>query len=312
LYLRRGGTAIGVAHTPETTVVVQEDVYLVNEGFAPYYESRVVVDGVSSGMLNTYSDGARVVGWNLGVNQLNAYRMTGLIGECVVFQGEVSQSANLDTREVYNCRKYLANKWGTTLQQDVHKIVVWEGNSLIFGLFNTDPATDCPPAQLQGLLGTAWDPWGVYGCGQSGSVWTDLEAQFVIQVNSRFRAGAARNVLLVYEDTNTINGEGLSTSQVMAQKAAYCRRARAAGFEVWAATCIKFATGVPAKETTRQEVNAATRSTWDTFADGLVDFAARPTLLDNTNETYFYTDHTHLTTAGSAEMAAEAYAMLTA
>jgi hypothetical protein len=306
--IRRSGTTVLVPHVPEVVPVIQEDVYIVNNSYAPFYESRLVVNGVSSGFLNTFSDNARIIGWNFGINQSNSNQATVLIGECVVFMGERLFDANLRTDEIFACRKYLGSRWNIPLTQDTHRLIVWEGNSLIYGTGLPDPPTQSPPAQLQGLLGAPLAPWYVYGTGNAGNQWPDLDTQYNIQVGSRFRAGATRNVLIVYEDTNSILNYDSAT--IMAMKSRYCNRARSFGWEVWCSTCCRRAVGLPIYETRRLEVNAATRATWNTFADNLCDFDARPTLSDNTNLLYFQPDQTHLTVLGSGEMADEVFGML--
>ena len=308
IYIGRGGGGTPVAHIPEIVPVIQEDVLLVNNSYAPFYEARLVVNGVSSGMLNTYSDNARIIGFSLGINISNYGHANVLIGEIVVFEGERVLDGNLNTHEIFACRKYLSSKWNIPLTQDTHRLIVWEGNSLIYGTGLPDPPTQSPPAQLQGLLGVPLSPWYVYNTGNAGNRWPDMDNQYVVQVGSRLRAGADRNLLIVYGDSNDILNYDSST--IMMMKSRYCNRARALGWEVWCSTCCRRAVGLPIYETRRLEVNAATRTTWNTFADNLCDFDARPTLSDNTNPLYFQADQTHLTVLGSAEMADEVFDML--
>lgn len=178
-------------------------------------------------------------------------------------------------------------------------IAVCHGNSITRGAFSSDDAVWSYPAQLQRLL-DLYDPgnWTVHNEGTDGIQTTALTTEFAAVVD--VHAGAGTNVVIVHEATNHIKTGGATAAQALTAIQSYCEAASALGWTVYVCT------GTPRDDViqpTYDAFNVLLRANWATFADALIDLAARSTLTDPTDETYFHSDGTHFIDVGFTEIA---------
>jgi hypothetical protein len=108
-------------------------------------------------------------------------------------------------------------QWGAAVN------VVWDGNSLVYGVGST--AGNTLPEQAAALApmagaGAAWSNVGV-----SGQTWVDMQS--ATDVDALWVNGKA-NVLLTWEGTNSIINSGRTPMQALGDAAAYTTARRAA------------------------------------------------------------------------------------
>jgi hypothetical protein len=116
----------------------------------------------------------------------------------------------------------------------------------------------------------------------------------VATVDARYAPG---NVVVLWVGTNDY---GVHTpAELYAHIVTYCQGRQAVGFKVVTCTLTPRSND-PAVWAFRDAVNALIRAGWATYADGLVDIGADPVIGYNgaENDTTYYTDLTHMTTAG--------------
>lgn len=112
------------------------------------------------------------------------------------------------------------------------------------------------------------------------------------------------NIAVLWEIRNSLYyGETLETVKTQYQN--WCQGRRDAGFAVVAVTLLPGTANLNWDETNRQAINTWLRANYTSFADGLADVAADTRIGDagdNLDGTY-YTDGTHMTSAGYAIVA---------
>lgn len=178
-------------------------------------------------------------------------------------------------------------------------IVVCHGNSITRGAFSSNDAVWSYPAQLQALL-DRYDAgnWTVHNEGTDGIQTPAMTSEFAAVVH--VLAGAGPNFVIIHEATNHLKSGGATPAAALAAIQTYCDAASALGWTV----CV--CTGTPRDDVIQPNIdafNVLLRAAWPTFADALIDLAARPALTDPTDETYFHGDGTHFIDVGFTQIA---------
>lgn len=182
---------------------------------------------------------------------------------------------------------------------DAGHAIVWvaEGDSMTHPNTLPDgstwPAWEMYPSIASALLGRAvsGSNWGSSGDTLAGMI---VEEPYTL--GPRFVDGGV-NVVSILGGTNDMHSYDAGPSDVIASVKTYAAWARAHGWLVVVATLPRpDAFVVPAE---REAFNAELRSSWPTFADGLVDLDADPALADMVNP-----DNVHPTEDGHERIAA--------
>jgi hypothetical protein len=141
-----------------------------------------------------------------------------------------------------------------------------------------------------------------YGLGNADT--DDLFELFDTREAALYRRNAGRNVLRLWAGTNDVSTHSRSSQQALDGIRAYCRKAKAAGFQTIVSDMIS-RTG---NDTNMLALNALL-TTQDTGCDLVLDLASNPLLGAvgaNTNTTYYQGDNTHLSQAGQQNLVAPA------
>ena len=173
--------------------------------------------------------------------------------------------------------------------------VVFVGDSLTAGGPGLQPMSHCYPWHLCQHFGGAFKPLLTATPGHTIAQQQAIVTNAVVPLDLTPFAATAAVVCCGSNDANS----GRTGPQIAADLAAMCRGLRAAGIKVVVVTVTpRTSGGDPAAiAVALTAANAAIRSTYATFADALVDWAADPRLSDPTNATYF-SDGCHTTDAG--------------
>lgn len=146
-----------------------------------------------------------------------------------------------------------------------------------------------------------WTPLELRHCTKnqistSGHQWTDVISGLSAGIASVDRRGFRDEVVVVYEDFNSLNPSGgnATAAQVIQWGWDYAAAVRAAGAKVILTTCIPSTYLTGGAETNRLAVNAARRSGWADHADALLDLAALAPFVAGS----YLADGTHLTSMG--------------
>lgn len=182
-------------------------------------------------------------------------------------------------------------------------VVFCHGNSLTEGIGGT-----AYPTQLGGLSGITGVVDDIVKLGTDGGTTQDMSDEAPTNVDNWLPLSYTYHILIAWEIGNDIYDNG-SVTDAQTRFAAYCNARKTAGWDR-----VIVLTMPPRNQTTLfgdnpaqfntklSEANTWLRANYDTFADELVDVAADSRLSDYTNTTYF-SDGTHLTTAGYAVVA---------
>lgn len=179
--------------------------------------------------------------------------------------------------------------------------LVFVGDSITEGTAVADPTQRYPNLTAAKLNAT----WTMHNSGHGGFTTTDLIGWAVRDVTPLYDPKKT-NVCILLSGTNGLSGTTYSEIQT------YAGARRAEGFLVIVSTVMGFRRGTQAaqiqNESDRIALNNSLRAGWQTFADGLADFAVSPmdTIADSDSLTYF-SDKVHPTIAGNMLMAAIAY-----
>lgn len=171
--------------------------------------------------------------------------------------------------------------------------MVYDGNSLSTVAFGNYPAK-----VTTALTGSAFGVGEVFNKAVAGQTTTQMIANGA-NIDALF-ASTYDCYVIAWEGTNDI-GNLQDATTCYNNIVSYCNARRTAGFNVLILTIIArdWAAGL---ETIRGTINTNIRANWATFADGIADVAADARLSDPLNTTYF-TDGTHLTSAGNQVVA---------
>lgn len=174
--------------------------------------------------------------------------------------------------------------------------IVFDGDSL--------STYDMYPTQLMAQLGEGWSCRDVAVPGQDTDM---MNADAATQVDPLWDGSQPLNIVCVWCGTN--NGGYLGFATYVAIRS-YCLARRAAGFKTVVFTILPrsdtFAPGDEVRWTAgRLDFNVLLRANWTSFADNLADVAADPRIGDDgdSEDSVYYVDKVHLTTAGNAIVA---------
>lgn len=171
-------------------------------------------------------------------------------------------------------------------------IVIYDGNSM------TDGSLSIYPQTATNLLTGSWFH---YNFGVSGQTTIEMIEDGVAQIDSIYDATASANVVVFWEVTNDLK-LGATREDAQARMVTYCQARQLAGFKVVVGTILpRTQVGLPETfEADRIAINAYIRESYATFADAVADVAGDSRIGDagDSNDTTYYTDGVHMTTAG--------------
>jgi lysophospholipase L1-like esterase len=175
--------------------------------------------------------------------------------------------------------------------------VVFVGDSLTAGGPGIQPVSHCYPWHLCQQYGGSFKPLLIATPGQTIGQQQTLVTQQVVPLDL---TPFATNVAVVCAGSNDL-WEGGTAADAASGIAGLCGSLRSAGFKVIVATITPRSAVTTSQQVTLSTAisatNAAIRSGYAAYADGLVDWAADARLSDYTNTTYF-ADGCHTTDAG--------------
>lgn len=240
-----------------------------------------------------------------GADAVTAATLTGLYvgtsGELVNhftgdFKEVVLYNRALTDDEARQVAAYLSAQHGLTPVSS-GKQVVFDGNSLTVGYVAFPGMTDVAIAGITGGL------WRASNFGVSGQTIEQMASDAATQIDPLYRSGFSKNILVCWEGTNALQTLQNPTT-VYNDIVSYCQARQAAGWKVVIVTVPpRTAAGVYANfETDRQTLNTNINTNYATFADARADVGGDATIGGATapNNTTYYSDKTHLTSAGYA------------
>ncbi len=151
---------------------------------------------------------------------------------------------------------------------------------------------------------TPGDTFDVMNYGLGNADTDDLSEMFDAREAPLYRHNAGRNVIQLWAGTNDVSTRGGTAQTALDGIRAYCRKAKAAGFQTIVSDMIS-RTG---HDTDMQALNGLL-TTQDTGCDLVLDLASNPLLGAvgaNANGTYYQGDNIHLTQAGQQNLVAPA------
>lgn len=247
----------------------------------------------------------------------------------LVFNNQFNNRSGNDFTDNFDANKKItginfsniANNLFTPAIDNTHVRLVFTGNSLVAGsgvttIFETvsyvtaellnNPTVICE--HINGGIG--------------GQTTTEMISRFTSYDLFLRDDSKVKNIYIPFEITNDmiLPTGALTNTQVYDNYVALCNLARAQGFYVIACTILPRSSAIvlsnrPTFEADRQIINQLIRDNYTTFADGIADVGADPTIGDagdETNTTY-YADLTHLNATGTrilADYFADAIALL--
>lgn len=214
----------------------------------------------------------------------------------------VFNSASSPARAAWN--SYLLSKYAISPSAPL-KLVIADGNSLTAGQDST--AGNDYPSVLSRLLGLHW---AKFNFGVGGQTTEQINADAAAQVDPRYNAANAKNIVVFWEGRNSMVPTGGNESAAVSYAASttYVQGRQAAGFKVILCTVIDDqgadSTGFTAKQNAYNALAVANTA----GADLVVQLHLDARLSDASNATYFNADKIHLTDAGYAVVAQLVYA----
>ena len=125
---------------------------------------------------------------------------------------------------------------------------------------------------------------------------------------------ANNHIIFLAHGTNDLTILGRSASEIYSDIQTYCSTARADGAKIILATLLPNGSWDVTRQATRNDLNALIRGNWSTFADGIADFAADPTMGPQSaaSNLALYPDGLHVSMEGAAYLAPIAAAAINA
>lgn len=183
-------------------------------------------------------------------------------------------------------------------------VIFCHGNSLTVGIGGT-----AYPAQLAALPGISGVVGNVVLSGADGGTTQDMIDDAPTSVDNWLPLGYSPTILVAWEIGNDIYYNG-NVEAAKARWIEYCNDRRTAGWDkIISITLTPRNQSTPAGDNVAQynakltEINVWLRANYASFCDGLADVEADSRLQNYNNATYF-SDGTHLTTAGYGIVAA--------
>ncbi len=228
---------------------------------------------------------------NLSNGGYGNYAFIGEISEIAIFSAPLTNTM---------MQSLLANmQTANRLRSDANtNQVVFVGDSLTAGGPGLPAISHCYPWVLSQQFGGAFKSLMI---ATPGATIAQQQTVVTLQVQPLDLTPFAVNVAVVCCGSNDLAGGARTAAQVQADLATLCTGLRTAGFKVILVTITLRSDGVgttnAALWTAINTVNAGLRSTYTTYADALVDWAADARLTDPTNTAWF-ADQVHTTDAG--------------
>lgn len=231
----------------------------------------------------------------LGFTAPSSLVIGGLSATSFIWPGYISEFLQIN-RAVSLSEQRLITQYMASRTGDTKPLVVLGGNSLTTG-------SDIPP--LISVTGTNYPSRLFVSKGGDYHIRTDAypgrRLQQMILESPAFSdlmmLGVGPKKYVVWEITNTL-AQGATVLETLEYLEEFCKARRAAGFQVLVGTCLDRGDSGAGFNALRLAANAAVRTGFANYADGVIDFAAIPQLQDFNNATYFQADKTHLTPAG--------------
>lgn len=178
--------------------------------------------------------------------------------------------------------------------------IVWDGDSITDGALAV--ADQTYPRQARALISTDCNNYNV---SLFGDVLIQRVTNYAGFVAPLYDPLAPRNVLMQQAGTNDIVINNISAAALYAAAKNYAALARATGFKIIVCTILPRAGFNTAQQAAWSGFNALLRDGWSTFADGLCDFQADPTMgsMAAASNTSLYADGIHPTPLGCSYMA---------
>jgi lysophospholipase L1-like esterase len=182
----------------------------------------------------------------------------------------------------------------------VNNLIIFDGDSLTSGMLGGGSLLRPYPDKV--LLDQS-DPFKAYNFGVPGQTSTQMLTDQTSQVLPLYDPALANNIIIAWIGCNDLAAASV-VATLKSNYQAYCVAARAAGFKIVAVTLLPRALAAGTYEADRTTFNTWLRL--QTFYDALADIAGDTAIGDagdNTDETYYQTDHLHLNTVGYARVA---------
>ena len=176
-------------------------------------------------------------------------------------------------------------------------LVACDGNSMTLGSGQTPY-----PTQLAALLGPAYT---VDNFGIGGQTTPQMITGAPTEIDPLYSANNTDNIVVCWEGTNDIVVNSASAVTAYNNLVTYCQARRTAGFKVVILTILPRNSGgaQPTFDADRLAANASIVANWATFADALADVAADSRIGNAPPNGTYFTDGTHLNSAGYAIVA---------
>jgi len=170
-------------------------------------------------------------------------------------------------------------------------LIVFDGNSMTDATYSSYPAT---------TVAALTDTWTSQNFGVSGQTTIEMIADAAAQIDVLYDTNMLKNVVVFWEVANDLYF-GATRADAQARMVQYCQARQAAGWKVVVLTLLprsKFDTLT--YEDDRTAINSYIRANYATFADAVADVAGDSRIGDNgdCDDTTYYTDGCHMTTAG--------------
>lgn len=179
-----------------------------------------------------------------------------------------------------------------TLSEDFNALIVFDGNSMTAGAYSSYPATT-----VSALVGT----WTAHNFGVSGQTTIEMIADAAAQIDSLYDPDMLKNVVVFWEVTNDLK-LGATRADAQARMVQYCQARKAAGWSVVVLTILpRTQVGLPETfEDDRIAINSYILANYASFADAVADVASDSRIGDygDSNDTTYFYDGVHMTTAG--------------
>jgi lysophospholipase L1-like esterase len=205
----------------------------------------------------------------------------------------VAYNRSLYTAESAAVRDWLSSQYGA-LPRTANTAIVFEGDSLTYGVDASDNITMSYPAQLSRLSST---PPKIWNGGSGGDTALNNAAAASTKTILTGVSGYTNRLVVYWLGTNDI-ANGRTAVQLEGDISSYITAVRAhdAGAVIFGNTIIARDPFNASQDTEIADVNAWIRSS--AGFDHVIDLAADTRLSDATNATYFYSDGIHLTDTG--------------
>lgn len=204
-------------------------------------------------------------------------------------------SAHSATQKQTVLARLFAN-FGITPQSDV--VLHYDGDSITYGRTVVEGAERASQTPAFG------ETYPRYNWGIGGQTAATAALRYATRAGNSFDP-TKRNILILFAGTNDLNG-GATGTAAWASIVSEMQAARATGYKILVATMLPRGDFSPSAETERGVFNTLMRANWNTYADGLLDYAADPTMgaAGATSNTALYADLVHPTRYGDSLLAA--------